>query len=140
LTGDRLIRELQREMKRVSCYSHEINGEWTPATRSAIKAFTDRVNAILPTEAPDAVMLALLQAHHETVCGSTCPAGESLTKDDRCLPSALLAVKAKKMTEMTEVVPPSGPAIGASPHVARARRSAVRPSASGSGFFGFLGF
>jgi hypothetical protein len=138
LTGDRLIRELQHELKRVGCYSHEINGEWTPITRRAMKDFTDRVNAILPLEAPDAVMLALLHTHVETVCGSACPAGQSLAKDNRCLPSALLAANAKK-TETTEVVPPSIAAPTTTP-VARARRMAVRHSTPGSGIFGLLGW
>ena len=138
LIGDRLVRELQHELKRVGCYSHEINGDWTPITRRAMKDFTDRVNAILPLEAPDVVMLALLHTHAEIVCGSACPAGQSLAKDNRCLPSALLAVNAKK-TETAEVAPPSVAAPTAAP-VARARRLAVRHSTPGSGIFGFLGW
>ena len=138
VTGDRLVRELQRELRRVGCYFHEINGEWTPTTRRAMKDFTDRVNAVLPLEAPDAVLLALLKGHAGMACGASCPAGQSLAKDDRCLPTALLSVKPKK-TEMTEVAPPSIPTPAAAP-VASARRSAARHRTAGSGFFGFLGW
>jgi hypothetical protein len=140
---------MQRELKRVGCYSHEINGEWTPGTRGAMKDFTDRVNAVLPLEAPDAVLLALLQNHDEIVCGNACPAGQSLAKDNRCLPSALLAVKPKR-TEMTRFEsnePSSGPAAEASVSplavaapATRARRPSPRPSTLGSGIFGIPGW
>jgi hypothetical protein len=138
VTGERLVLELQRELKRVGCYSREINGEWTPTTRKAMKDFMDRVNAVLPLDAPDAVLLALLKGHARIACGTSCPAGQSLAKDDRCLPSALLSIKPKK-TEMTEVAPPSSPTPAAAP-VASARRSVARRSTAGSGFFGFLGW
>src|SRR4029453_5638857 len=82
----RLVRDLQRELKRVGCYGYEIDGEWTPGTRRAMKDFTDRVNAALPTERPDPTQLVLLQRHPEIVCREKCRVGESLT-DTRCLPS-----------------------------------------------------
>src|SRR5262249_43468961 len=44
---DSLARELQKELRRVGCYEGELNGVWTPATRRAMKTFTDRVNATL---------------------------------------------------------------------------------------------
>jgi len=83
-------------------------------------------------------MLALLHTHAEIVCGSACPAGQSLAQDNRCLPSALLAANAKK-TETTEVAAPSIAAPTAVP-VTRVRRSATRHSTPGSGIFGFLGW
>src|SRR5262249_23347521 len=45
LTGDptRLALEVQRELKRVGCYSQEVTGEWSPATQRAMRDFTDRV-------------------------------------------------------------------------------------------------
>jgi hypothetical protein len=55
-------RQLQRELKRVGCYDGNLNGEWTRPTRQAMNAFIDRVNAKLPTNVPDGVLLALVQA------------------------------------------------------------------------------
>jgi hypothetical protein len=81
---------LQRELARVGCYDGEINGTWTPATRRALKAFMDRVNAALPTEAPDRIQLLLVEAARERVCGAACPAGETLA-EGRCLPNGVLA-------------------------------------------------
>lgn len=91
----RLVRDLQRELKRVGCYAHEIDGEWTPGTRRAMRDFTERVNAGLPAERPDPSLLALLQRHPEIVCREKCRVGESLA-DTRCLPSSYLASESKK--------------------------------------------
>jgi hypothetical protein len=91
-----LTRDLQRELKRVGCYSGEFNGTWTAATRKAMKAFTDRVNATLPIDDPDDILLTLVQAHPGEVCGKPCPAGQGLSQDGRCLPSAILAQAARK--------------------------------------------
>src|SRR5207249_6454440 len=67
--GVTLTRNLQRELQRVGCYSGDIDGMWTPATRSAMKAFTDRVNAALPSDQPDRILLSLVQGHQGNVCG-----------------------------------------------------------------------
>jgi peptidoglycan hydrolase-like protein with peptidoglycan-binding domain len=53
---------LQSELKRVGCYGGVINGVWTGSTRQAMKAFMDRVNATLPTDLPDTILLTALIA------------------------------------------------------------------------------
>jgi hypothetical protein len=85
-----LAQQLQRELARVGCYEGEINGVWTPTTRQALKAFLDRLNAILPTGAPDPVQLAMLATARGRVCGVACPAGETL-EGGRCIPNVVLA-------------------------------------------------
>jgi len=91
-----LPRELQLELRRVGCYGGDLNGVWTPATRKAMKAFTDRVNATLPVDRADDILLTLVQAHQGEACGSPCPPGQGISDDGRCLPGALLAQAAKK--------------------------------------------
>ena len=93
---DAIGRELQKELKRVGCYEGELNGAWTPLTRQAMKAFTDRVNATLPTDEPDSILLTLVQAYQDKVCGKPCPAGQGLSDIGRCVPTAILARAAKK--------------------------------------------
>jgi hypothetical protein len=88
---DSLALELQRELRRVGCYEGQLNGDWTPSTRSAMRAFIDRVNAALPVAEPDYVLLALVQNHPDTACGTECPRGQGLNYDGRCLPNAILA-------------------------------------------------
>jgi hypothetical protein len=92
---DTLARELQKELKRVGCYEGELNGVWTPLTRRAMKAFTDRVNATLPVDEPDAILYAMVQGHQDKACGKPCPSGQGLGEDGRCLPNAILAKAAK---------------------------------------------
>ena len=91
-----LPRELQLELRRVGCYGGDLNGVWTPATRKAMKAFTDRVNATLPVDRADDILLTLVQAHQGEACGSPCPPGQGISDDGRCVPGALLAQAAKK--------------------------------------------
>ncbi len=64
-----LARQLQVELKRVGCYAGEINGLWTMPTRAAMKTFTDKVNATLPIDKPDHILMALVQSHRQRVCG-----------------------------------------------------------------------
>jgi hypothetical protein len=90
-----LARELQRELRRVGCYEGEINGAWTNSTRRAMKTFTDRVNATLPTEVPDYILLSLLRSHPEEGTCASCPAGQGL-EEGRCVPHAILAKNAKR--------------------------------------------
>jgi hypothetical protein len=85
-----LARTLQRELKRVGCYDGEPSGTWNAASRAAMKAFTERVNASLPVDRPDPVLLALVQAHQGRACGEACPVGEARGADGRCLPVAVI--------------------------------------------------
>ena len=96
-----LTRTLQGELKRVGCYDGYINGDWTAPTRNAMKAFADYVNARLPVDKPDIVLLSLIQGYEGKACRGFCPTGQGL-KDGHCIPNALIA-HAKK----PENVPPS---------------------------------
>lgn len=92
----KLTRDLQAELKRVGCYAGEITGSWSPATKSAMNAFMDRVNATLPIEEPDYILLTLVQGHAEIACGASCPFGQSMSGNGRCVPNAVLARDARK--------------------------------------------
>jgi hypothetical protein len=150
----RLVRDLQRELKRAGCYFHDIDGDWTPATRKAMQDFSDRVNAVLPVEKPDPAHLALVQGQPKIFCGDTCPAGESLT-DNRCLPSSLSASAVKKtaptpplqLTWMQSYPAPSAAETEEPPLPAvatpaepppRARRRTARPGGFGSLLMGIF--
>jgi hypothetical protein len=99
LDGDVLSRELQRELRRVGCYNGDISGSWTPETQRAMQTFTNRVNATLPLEEPNRVLLALLQSHPDKTCSNPCPSGENPSTDGRCVPSvAGISVKISALT------------------------------------------
>jgi hypothetical protein len=90
-SGDAIARELQKELKRVGCYAGEFSGVWTTSTRLAMKAFTDRVNARLPVDKPDNILLALVRGYPNKACGIPCPSGQSPSRTLECTPNALLA-------------------------------------------------
>ncbi len=98
---DAIGRLLQKELRRVGCYSGELNGEWTMSTRRAMKDFIERVNATLPIDQPDGILLALVQGHPGKVCGVPCPAGEGLSRDALCVPSAILAMTGRTKIAVT---------------------------------------
>lgn len=105
LPGDRytLTRELQRELRRVGCYDGNIDGAWTPASRRAMKSFTDRANASLPVDQPDYILLRLVQGTRGQVCGTSCPSGQELGRDGRCVPAALVAQTGRKPAQPARV-------------------------------------
>lgn len=90
-----LARDIQRELQRVGCYLGDIDGVWGGGSRRAVLVFMDRVNASLPTQEPDVFMLSLLKSQTASVCGESCPRGQSLTASGRCLPSTLVAQAGK---------------------------------------------
>jgi hypothetical protein len=93
IAGASLARELQRELRRVGCYDGALNASWTLATRSAMKTFMSRVNAILPIDRPDEILLALVQGYPEKVCGVPCRVEEVRAADGNCTPGALFAAR-----------------------------------------------
>jgi hypothetical protein len=95
-----LARELQKELRRVGCYDGEIHGAWTTSSKRAMKAFTERMNASLPVEEPDQVLLSLLHGQPDKACGRPCPAGESAAEGGRCVPSAV-ASSPRKLPQTT---------------------------------------
>jgi hypothetical protein len=63
-----LVRDIQYELKRAGCYDGEIHGHWSNTTKGAMKTFTDRVNAALPVEEPDYILLTLVQNQARPAC------------------------------------------------------------------------
>jgi hypothetical protein len=99
-----IVRDLQRELKRVGCYGGVITGIWSPASREAMAEFMDRVNATLPTDEPDYILLTLLQSRSGVACTSACPKGQVLSAQKRCVPEAIAAQAARKAKQRLEAL------------------------------------
>lgn len=93
----KLVLDIQQQLRRVGCYYGRIDGSWGAGTKYAMKEFTDRVNAALPLDEPDYLLLTLIQTHSEKTCGA-CPAGQSLSAGGRCVPQPITA-QAKRANE-----------------------------------------
>ena len=83
-----LIREIQRQLKRVGCYDGAVNGKLSPQLRTSIKAFADQVTAKLPIDGPDYILLRLTVAHEGRACGTaesktSLPSPPSLLREGR---------------------------------------------------------
>ena len=126
LSGEKflLTRTLQSELLRVGCYDREINGIWTTTSRMAMQMFLERVNAALPFDEPNVILLSLVQAHEGAACRKPCPGGQPHT--DSCLFSTLSCHKVRAARRCArdvdplvtgslahQYVNPTGPAIGA---------------------------
>ena len=96
LSDENRAKALQKELKRVGCYSGDVNGDWNPMSRKALSAFLQRLNAVLPTEEPDIILLTLVQGQTKAVCTTGCKAGQSMTDGGRCVPGAVPAQEASK--------------------------------------------
>jgi hypothetical protein len=99
-----LSREIQVQLKRVGCYHGPIDGVWSASVRRSMKTFTDRVNATLPVEQPDIILLAMLRSHQDSGCGVPCPPGQGVAVDRRCLPNVLLARIGEKQAPASSTV------------------------------------
>lgn len=93
-----LARRLQNELSRVGCYRGDVDGDWGPASKRAATAFLRKVNATLPVETPDYILLTLIQGHADKACGVACPTGQGLASDGRCVPSVIVAQGPKQST------------------------------------------
>lgn len=98
-----LARDIQTELRRVGCYDGHIDGDWGPAVKRAMKSFTDRVNAVLPLEQPDYILLTLVKGHVNKACGAGCAPGEVAAEGGRCVPKGVIAQPARKRPEGKQV-------------------------------------
>jgi hypothetical protein len=64
-----LARNIQRELRRMGCYRGDIDGTWGPQSRQAMGAFTAALKLRIPFDAPDEMMLRLVQGQPQRVCG-----------------------------------------------------------------------
>jgi hypothetical protein len=104
-----LIREIQRELRRVGCYERGINGIWTTSSRMAAQMFTERVNARLPIDTPDAALLSLLQNQPQPVCGRPCTPEQAHDAASHCIPEPSTSPSAKVTDAADKPMTPTAP-------------------------------
>lgn len=125
---DRLVRGIKRELRRVGCYDGQLDGDWDRGSKEAMGIFMDRVNATLPYHDPDYVLLNLVRGHKSLACGATCPKGQALNGEGRCLPNAIIAKSAKKSAQPQQVASAERAKGSTAPKTAKA--AVTQPGAS----------
>ena len=133
-----LARALQRELKRVGCYQGEISGVWTTSSRMAMKTFNEHVNAALPVDNPDPVLLSLVQGRRERACSAPCPAGQTAAAGGACGPAHEAATGGKTppvakfdTDGAPEALPVAGAAAAGAAALALAAPGAAGPDTKG---------
>lgn len=100
-----VTRAVQSELKRAGCYQGPVNGVWSVPTRKAMAEFTGLVNARLPVDRPDSVLLVLLETHNTTSCsdGASAGADDRRTRDRRTETASIEQRRTDEKREMTRV-------------------------------------
>lgn len=124
--GDRyeMARQLQRELVRVGCYVGDADGDWGGASKRAMQSFLDRVNAVLPVDEPDPVLLAMLRSQKSGICAGGCRTGEVVGSEGRCIPTGLMA---GRTDQRNVVITPARPAPSLVPSQSWSTEVAVAP-------------
>lgn len=86
-----LIVDVQLELKRVGCYQGSLDGSWGAGSKRAMQAFIRRINASLPIDEPDPILLALLKSHTAITCAAGCGPGQIENASGQCTPAAVFA-------------------------------------------------
>jgi hypothetical protein len=86
----KLVLDIQKQMKRLGCYYGRADGSWGAGSKYAMQEFMERVNASLPVDKPDYLLLSLLQAQSGRVCGA-CPPDQVMSAGGRCVPQSIMA-------------------------------------------------
>jgi hypothetical protein len=110
-TGDGLVRDLQRELRRVGCYLGPIDGVWGTQSKLASAQASAELNHVLAETQPDPALLPLIRKQPSMLC-NPCPDGQSLTFDGICISSTAAAATADPALgpgEATELVAPTPP-------------------------------
>lgn len=119
----RLARQLQRELRRVGCLKSRADGVWGPSSQRAMQRFAERIQAKLPTDRPDGVLLMLVEKYDDRACGAPCAADEQPDARGRCQPReeiAAIQVKPAVTASLAESVSDAGAAPEASASVTTA--------------------
>lgn len=63
-----LARKIQAGLKSAGCYWGDVDGDWGPGSRRAMRQYMKAVNASLPTDTPDDILLQLIQRNSVEDC------------------------------------------------------------------------
>lgn len=110
-TPRQLARQIQSELKRLGCYGGTLDGSWGSGSRAAMTEFISAVNASLPTNEPDVILLTLLKGHKGNVCGITCGPHQVAT-GGRCIERDVVASVADPAARVASLNKPSPPLPG----------------------------
>ena len=123
-----LVRDIQKELKRVGCYDGEASGHWSHTTTRAMATYVGGSNASLPVDKPDVALLAMLRAEAgSNGCAASCGPGQT-SAGGACVPKPVIATRAKPAPTVATLTPPAqAPAPTAAPTAVGAPKPTTAP-------------
>lgn len=131
-TEARLARRLQQELRRVGCLKARADGVWGPSSRRAMQSFADRINATLPTDRPDTVLLMLVERYEDRACGAPCRAGAQPDARGRCQPREEIARRPSEPVRTASLAESTAVATGEAEAPSLAETATLAPSSTAS--------
>jgi hypothetical protein len=136
-----LVRNLQRELRRLGCYWGEVDGDWGPGSKRAMSMLMERVNASLPINEPDYILLAMAQSQPDQACRRPCPTDQVYVSDSgQCQARALLTQAARNQAEGRSVAAPGENMPTGTPYTALPGQMAVGGQGADSASSGQPGY
>ena len=103
---ENIVRETQRELKRVGCYRGRIDGKWGRGSRKSLRKYVRRSGIIKSSRGryrtiaakPTAGILNSLRKTARKICGRPCASGTMLSANGRCIkdPVIMASLTAEK--------------------------------------------
>lgn len=128
-----LIRALQTGLVRADCYDGDANGIWTRRSKEAMRTFVTALNAKLPVETPDQVLLALVEANPGRICSQgrvaagSAPPVAAVAAATAAAPAVAAALAPPLTPPVASAQPPAKPP--APPQADRPSRPSEAPAA-----------
>lgn len=108
-----LVRDVRRHLARVGCLAGPPSDTWDEAATAAARAFGEHINATIPVNTADHVLLTLLEGYRGLACNLVCPQGERADGDGICRPAVDAA--AQPPVQPANKAAPELPVISAAP-------------------------
>ena len=87
----KIVLQLQQQLRRVGCFRGKLHGHWDAGTRRAMARFNDRVNAHMALDAPNPILLTLVEKYDNRACGTPCNPGASPNASGQCVATQTVA-------------------------------------------------
>lgn len=108
-----ILRETQRELKRVGCYKSRVDGIWGKGSRRALRKFVRGSDALDPNLAtarvsrPNMTLLEILRKTSTRICGQPCGSNEMLAPNGRCVSDPVIMAKLTSGQTWAAIVQPT---------------------------------
>ena len=130
-----ILRETQRELKRVGCYRSRVDGIWGKGSRKALSKYvqkaptSSRKTKVSYNGHPSIALLGQLRKTSTRVCGRPCGSGKMLSSSGQCINDPVITASLAPVNPWAASVATSKPVITPSNKKAKKSRATSRVKA-----------